>query len=74
MSDATRIVCQGEVNGRGTCGRFLGEIDQGRVSIYCPACKTMHAMEIVELLRHLESYLAEVQVQAGQRRRLVGFV
>lgn len=74
MRDATRIVCQSEGNGRGTCGRFLGEINQGQVLIYCPACKQMHAMEIVELMRHLEGYLVEVQGQAEQRRRLVGFV
>lgn len=74
MSDALRIVCQSEANGRGTCGRFLGEVNAGQVLIYCPACKQMHAMEIVELLRHLEGYLAEVQGQAEQRRRLVGFV
>jgi len=52
----------------------LGEISQGKVLIYCPTCKQMHALEIVELLRHLESYLVEVQGQAEQRRRLVGFV
>lgn len=73
MSEATRIVCQSET-GRQMCGRFLGEVDKGQVLIFCPACKQMHAMEIVELMRHLEAYLAEVQGQAEQRRRLVGFV
>lgn len=74
MSDATRILCQSENGRREPCGRFLGEINAGRVLIYCPACKQMHVMEIVELMRHLETYLAEVQGQAEQRRRLVGFV
>lgn len=69
-----RITC-GHVNGNGQeCGRFLGEIDQGLVLIYCPACKTMHAIEIAMLARHLSSYLAEVETQAGKRqRRVVGF-
>lgn len=69
-----RIIC-GHTNGTGqACGRFLGEIDQGQVLIYCPACKTMHAMEISMLLRHLREYLDETETQAGKRqRRVVGF-
>lgn len=69
-----RITC-GNVNGNGQeCGRFLGEIDQGRVLIYCPTCKTMHAIEVTALMRHLDAYLREVEAQAGKRqRRVVGF-
>ena len=68
-----RITCQ-RVNGDGReCGRFLGEIEQGRVLIYCPACKAMHAMEITELVRHLQAYLVEVEKQAGGKRKLVGW-
>ena len=69
-----RITC-GHVNGAGQeCGRFLGEIDQGRVLIYCPTCKTMHAVEIVSLMRSLQEYLDTVEAQAGKRqRRVVGF-
>jgi hypothetical protein len=71
---AERITCT-HVNGAGQeCGRFLGEVADGQVLIYCPACKTMHAMEIVVLMRHLDAYLREVEAQAGKRsRRVVGF-
>ena len=69
-----RITC-GHVNGNGEqCGRFLGEIDQGRVLIYCPTCKTMHAIEISSLVRSLQEYLDTVEAQVGKRqRRVVGF-
>jgi len=69
-----RITC-GHVDGAGrACGRFLGEISQGQVLIYCPACKTMHHMEITALMRHLQGYLEEMEGQAtAGKRRLVGF-
>lgn len=69
-----RITC-GHVNGTGQeCGRFLGEIDQGRVLIYCPTCKALHAVEITALMRSLQAYLDDVEQQAGKRqRRVVGF-
>jgi len=69
-----RITC-GHVNGNGQeCGRFLGEIDQGLVLIYCPACKALHSIEIAMLARYLSSYLAEVEQQSKtQKRRVVGF-
>jgi len=71
---AERITC-GHVNGTGQeCGRFLGEVADGQVLIYCPTCKTLHAVEIVVLMRHLDAYLREVEAQAGKRqRRIVGF-
>lgn len=69
-----RITC-GHVNSNGQeCGRFLGEIDQGLVLIYCPACKALHSMEISMLLRHLREFVDETEAQACKRqRRVVGF-
>ena len=69
-----RIIC-GHTNGTGqVCGRFLGEIDQGQVLIYCPTCKTLHAIEIAALARHLSSYLDQIEQQSKtQKRRVVGF-
>ena len=71
---AERITCT-HVNGAGQeCGRFLGEVADGQVLIYCPACKAMHAMEIAALMRHLQAYMDETEAQVGKRsRRVVGF-
>jgi phage FluMu protein Com len=71
---AERIVCT-HVNGTGReCGRFLGEVNAGQVLIYCPACKALHAVEIVDLARHLSSYLDQIEQQSKtQKRRVVGF-
>ena len=71
---AERITCT-HVNGAGLeCGRFLGEVVEGQVLIYCPACKTLHAMEITTLMRHLREFMDETETQAGKRqRKIVGF-
>ena len=71
---AERITCA-HVNGTGReCGRFLGEIDGGQVLIYCPTCKTLHAVEITTLMRSLQQYLDDTEAQVGKsKRRLVGF-
>jgi len=71
---AERIVCT-HVNGTGReCGRFLGEVNAGQVLIYCPACKALHAVEIVDLMRSLEQYMNQLETQSKtHKRRVVGF-
>lgn len=72
---AVRIRCN-QPTPQGICGRFLGEVDGQYIYIFCPACKQMHHVRIVDLVGHLEEYLHEIKEEAEKEsgRRLVGFV
>jgi phage FluMu protein Com len=52
----TKVLCPG-------CDKWLARREDQRVIFFCPRCKTETAVEIVELLRELACWLAEMEIQ-----------
>lgn len=44
-----RLTCEQRREGGRRCGRFLGEVQGGKVLIFCPACRGMHAVDVLAL-------------------------
>jgi phage FluMu protein Com len=47
-----QIHCDNQADGK-ECGRFLGKLDGATVYLYCPRCKTFHALAVVDIVKHL---------------------
>jgi phage FluMu protein Com len=47
-----QIHCDNQADGK-ECGRFLGKMDGATVYLYCPRCKTFHALAVVDIVKHL---------------------
>jgi hypothetical protein len=48
------------------CGSYLGEIDRGKVRIFCARCKAHHELYISDLIEDLRAYLDSARQPANQ--------
>lgn len=69
-----RIVCANAQPNGHACGRYLGDVEAGKVRIYCPQCKRYHELSVIDLMAHLQEYLDATAAKAESRKALVGYV
>lgn len=67
----SRIICQHIDASGAACGRFLGEVVDDRLRIYCVKCQSFHEVPLTQMIVELEAWLHEVKALQG-RRVLVG--
>ena len=60
-----KLRCAGPPAGP-VCNAYLGEIDRGKVRIFCPRCKAHHELHISDLVEDLRAYLDSASQPANQ--------
>lgn len=60
-----KLSCDGPPAGP-VCKAYLGEIDRGKVRIYCRTCKAHHELYISDLIEDLRAYLDSARQPANQ--------
>lgn len=55
-----KLRCDGPPAGP-VCNAYLGEIDRGKVRIYCRTCKSHHELEVSDLVQEALDWLNSVQ-------------
>ncbi|WP_347264661.1 hypothetical protein [Nitrobacter sp.] len=60
-----KLRCPGPPAGP-VCGSYLGEIDRGKVRIFCARCKAHHELYISDLIEDLRAYLDSARQPANQ--------